>query len=56
MVEDHWEVVGHYMLVPCYRPDCDLVKSDLVFRILLGIVFFELLKLEVAGPHDLAKV
>ena len=50
------EIVGHDMLISCYRPNYDFVKSDPVFRILLAIVFFELLELEVAGPYDLAKV
>ena len=33
-----------------------LLLSDPVLGIFLIVVFFELLKLEVAGPHDLAKV
>jgi len=36
--------------------NCDLIESDLVFWVLLAVVFFEFLELEVLGPHDLAEV
>ena len=56
MVKDDWEIVCHDVLVSCCSLDCDLIKSDPVFWILLAIVLFKLLKLEVAGPYNLAKV
>jgi hypothetical protein len=56
LVKDDWEIVCHDVLVSCYRSDCDLIKSDPVFGILLAIILFKLLELEVAGSYDLAKV
>ena len=56
MVKDNWEIVCHDVLVFCCQSDCDLIKCDPVFEILLAIVLFKLLELEVAGSYDLAKV
>ena len=56
LVKHDWEIVCHDVLVSCCRSDCDLIKSDLVFGVLLAIVLFKLLELEITGPYDLPKV
>jgi len=56
LVKDNQEVVSHDVFVSCCRSDCNFIEGNLVLWVFLAVVFFELLKFEVAGPYDLAKV
>jgi hypothetical protein len=44
------------VLITCGGPDGDLVECDPAFRVLLAIIFLELLKLEIPWPDDLSEM
>jgi len=56
LVEDDWEVVCNDMLIPCCRPDRDLIEGDPVLGVFLAVVFFKLLELEIARPNYLLEM
>jgi hypothetical protein len=56
LIKNNWEIVSHYMLITCSRPDSDFVERDLAFRVLLAVIFSELLKLEIPWPDDFSEM
>ena len=56
LVEDDWEVVCHDMLVPCCRPNRDLIEGDPVLEVFLAVVFFKFLELKIAWPNYLLEM
>ena len=56
LVEDDREIVGHHMLIARGRLDRYLLQSDPILRVLLAIIFVELLELEIERPYDLSKI
>jgi hypothetical protein len=44
------------VLITCGGPDGDLIERDPTFRVLLAVIFLELLKLEIPWPDDLSEM
>jgi len=49
LVEDYWEIVCHDVLVSHCSPDCDLVKSDPIFKVFLAVIFLSFSSLKLRG-------
>jgi phage-related holin len=56
LIKDNWKIVSHYMLITCGGMDRDLVECDLAFRVLLAVIFPELLELEITWPDNLSEM
>jgi hypothetical protein len=56
LIKNHWKIISHYVLITCGGPNSDLVERDPAFRVLLTVIFLELLKLEIPWPDDLSEM
>jgi phage-related holin len=56
LIKNNWKIVSHYVLITRDGLDGDLVERDLAFRVLLAVIFHELLKLEIPWPDDLSEM
>jgi hypothetical protein len=56
LIKNNWKIISHYVLITCGGPDDDLIERDPTFRVLVAIIFPELLELEITWPDDLSKM
>jgi hypothetical protein len=56
LIKNNWKLVSHYVLITCSGLDGDLIERHLAFRVLLVIIFPELLKLEIPWPDNLSEM
>jgi hypothetical protein len=56
LIKNNWKIVSHYVLITCGGVDGDLVERDPAFRVLLAVIFPELLKLEIPWLEDLSEM
>jgi hypothetical protein len=56
LIKNNWKIVSHYVLITCGGPNGDLIERDPAFRVLLVVIFPELLELEISWPDDLSEM